>query len=56
LQSEHWQVTGYVDNLFNKLYATAEYPRKYILGGSAPYDLVAFGMPRTFGVKLRYTY
>lgn len=49
---DRWQLTGFVDNLFDERNQTTGFSLHGISGG----DEVAFGLPRMYGVRIRYNY
>lgn len=48
----HWQVTGFVDNVFDERNQTTGFSLHGISGS----DEYAFGLPRMYGARLRYNY
>jgi len=56
LKTDQWTLTVFGDNIFNKRYANTIYTKEFVAAFGAQEDAIIFGSPRTYGLRLRYTY
>lgn len=56
VKTDRWQVIGYVNNLFDREYAITVFFKESLGAYGATNDSALLGMPRTYGVRVKYSY